>query len=280
MREEQTAVEASGQVAPVNPVHARRMDVRSSSGTIRKESMKKPHFVHVREHLSRVRDGYSFIPDPEAIYLGRQEENHFWELIGLRLQGCPVVVLAALRFERQDRVGVPDARESLASYLSSDESPGGSGRLTAILPNKDQDILAFLSGLRAGREFCPVSFDRMRVELAFDFRADNPSAVRGLKEIAAPLRQHYYRTVSGHVFRGESHQVETLVGGPEARFLAVRAPEQLLPQGVIRMPTLIVAHRFVGLQVDVTEEAARLAVRNWVPFQSSTASREGLIPVG
>lgn len=242
--------------------------------------MKTPHFAHVREHLARVRDGYSFIPDPEAIYLGRQEENHFWELIGLRLQGCPVVVLAALRFQRQERMGVPDARESLASYLSSDGAPGGSGRLTAILPNKDQEIPAFLSGLRAGREFSPVSFDRLRVELAFDFRADNPSAIRDLKEIAAPLRQQYYRTVSGHVFRGESHQVETLVGGPEVRFLAVRAPEQLLPQGVIRMPTLIVARTFVGLQVDVTEESARLAVRNWVPFLSGTASREGLIPVG
>jgi hypothetical protein len=29
-----------------------------------------------------------------------------------------------------------------------------------------------------------------------------------------------------------------------------------------------------------TEESARLAVRNWVPFVAGTASREGLIPVG
>jgi hypothetical protein len=64
------------------------------------------------------------------------------------------------------------------------------------------------------------------------------------------------------------------------RFLAVRSPEQLLPQGVIRLPTLFVAHKFIGLQVDVTMESARLAVRNWVPFLSGTASREGLIPVG
>jgi hypothetical protein len=41
-----------------------------------------------------------------------------------------------------------------------------------------------------------------------------------------------------------------------------------------------VAHKFIGLQVDVTMESARLAVRNWVPFLSGTASREGLIPVG
>jgi len=244
--------------------------------------MKQPHFAHVREHLERVRDGYSFIPDPESIYLGRQEEDHFWELVGLRLQGCPVIVLAALRFQRMERMGVPDSRESLATYLSATPDPEGGdrGRLTVLLPNKDQEIPQFLNGLRAGREFAPVSIDRLRVEIAFDFRADNPSAVRDLRDAASPLKRHYYRTVDGHVFRGESHYVEAPLGGAEARFLAVRSPEQLLPQGVIKTPTLFVAHRFIGLQVDVTDEAARLAVRNWIPFLSGTASREGLIPVG
>lgn len=243
--------------------------------------MKQPHFAHVKEHLERVRDGYSFIPDPEGIYLGRQEDGHFWELVGLRLQGCPVVVLAALRFQRQERTGVPDARESLATYLSANPDPGAgeSGRLTALLPHKDQAISQFLAGLRAGREFAPVSIDRLRVDLAFDFRADNPSAVREQKEAASPLRSHYYRTVGGHVFRGESHHVEAPLGAPVARFVAVRSPEQLLPKGVIRLPTLFVAHRFIGLQADVTEESARLAVRNWMPFLSGTAAREGLIPI-
>jgi hypothetical protein len=244
--------------------------------------MKQPHFLHVREHLERVRDGYSYIPDPESVYLGRVESDHFWELVGLRLQGCPVVVLAALRFKRQERMGVPDARESLATYLSTSPDPegGDDGRLTALLPNKDAEIPAFLSGLRAGREHAPVSIDRLRVEVAFDFRADNPSARREKKEAAAPLRSHYFRTVGGHVMRGESHQVDNPLGGPATRFLAVRSPEQILPQGVIRLPTVFVAHRFVALQVDVTEESARLAVRNWIPFLGGTASREGLIPVG
>lgn len=243
--------------------------------------MKQPHFEHVKEHLERVRDGYSFIPDPESVYLGRQEERHFWELIGLRLQGCPVIVLAALRFKREERMGVADARMSLASYLSEKPDPDARDAepLTALLPNKDQEIPAFLAGLRAGREFAPVNIDRLRVEVAFDFRADNPSAVRDKKEAASPLRRHYYRTVGGHVLRGESHQIDVPLGRTAARFLAVRSPQQLLPQGVIALPTVFVAHRFIGLQVDVTEEGARLAVRNWIPFLSSTASREGLIPV-
>lgn len=240
--------------------------------------MKHPHFDHVREHLERVRDGYAYIPDPEQVYLGLQEEDHFWELVGLRLQGCPVVVLAALRFERLERRGVRDSRESLATYLSA-PAAGEGKRITALLPHKDQSIPQFLMGLRAGREFAQVNIDRVRVEVAFDFRADNPSAVKDLREAAGPLRSHYYRTSAGHVLRGESHELSA-VAGSEDRFLAVRAPEQLLPRGVIQLPTLILAHRFVSLQVDVTSEAARLAVRNWIPFLPGTASSEGLIPMG
>jgi hypothetical protein len=242
--------------------------------------MRHPHFEHVREHLERVRDGYAYIPDPEQIYLGRQETDHFWELVGLRLQGCPVVVLAAVRFERMDRKGVPDSRESLAAYLSTPAPGSPEGRrLTALLPHKDQTIPQFLAGLRAGREFAPVSIDRVRVEIAFDFRADNPSATKDLRDAASPLRRHYYRTSQGHVLRGESHELVP-VEGSEHRFIAVRSPEQLLPQGVISLPTLFLAHRFIALQVNVSDEAARLAVRNWVPFLAGVASQEGLIPMG
>jgi hypothetical protein len=63
------------------------------------------------------------------------------------------------------------------------------------------------------------------------------------------------------------------------RFLAVRSPQQLTPQGVVHLPTLCIAHRFVALQVDVTEETARLAARNWIPFLSSTAAKESLVPI-
>jgi hypothetical protein len=242
--------------------------------------MAHTHIEHVAEHIARVRDGYAFIPDADQVYLGRQEKDHFWELVGLRLQGCPVVVLAALRFERLERKGVLDSRESLGVYLSTPARPGEAAerRLTALLPHKDQKIPQFLQGLRAGREFAPVSIDRVRVEVAFDFRADNPSALREMRA-ASPLKSQYYRTVDGHVLRGESHEVSP-VEGSDHRFVAVRSPEQLLPEGVIALPTLFFAHRFVALQVDVTDEAARLAVRNWVPFLPATASPEGLIPMG
>jgi len=241
--------------------------------------MKTPHYDHVQEHLERVRDGYSFIPDPESVYLGRHEGDHFWELVGLRLQGCPVLILAALRFRRMERRGVPDSRESLAAYLTNPPTEGAEGdRLVAFMPHKDESVPQFLRGLRAGREFTPVTIDRVRVEVAFDFRADNPAALRDLRDAAGPLRRHYYRTVRGHVLRGESHEIQA-PPGTEPRFIAVRSPEQILPQGVIKLPTLFIAHQFIGLQADVTEEAARLAARTWIPFLPATAARQAVIPL-
>ena len=40
---------------------------------------------------------------------------------------------------------------------------------------------------------------RTITEVAFDFRADNPSAIKDKREAASPLKSHYYRTVGGHV---------------------------------------------------------------------------------
>ena len=91
-----------------------------------------------------------------------------------------------------------------------------------------------------------------------------------------PLTTHYYRTVEGRVIRGESHEVEP-ADTPAHRYIAIKSPQQLLPQGVIHMSTLIVAHRFIGLQVAVADEAVRQSVRNWVPFVSATAADESLV---
>lgn len=243
--------------------------------------MSRHHFEHVRAHLDRVRYGHMVTPEPEAVFLGREEEDHFWELIGLRLTGCPVVVLAAFRFRRLELPGIPYARESLASYLSDLPTPRATdevGMLPALLPHHEQQIPTFLRGLRAGRSISPVDLEPTRIEVAFDFRMENPTAVHDLREAAKPLRDHVYRTVDGHLFRGRSHEVPA---GRKDRdlFLAVRSPEQVTPQGIFPLPTLIVNRRYLALRVDTTDEAASAAARNWVPFLPDNASPRPLLPV-
>jgi hypothetical protein len=242
--------------------------------------MQLPHFEHVRAHLDRVQHGHTVVPEPDAVYLAREEEDHLWELVGLRLQGSPVVLLAALRFQRLPLPGISNARESLATYLTNLPAPRPGdqiGRIPAFLPHQGEQIPAFLRGMRSGRDPRPVGLDPARIDLAFDFRIQNPAAVKDLREAASPLREHFYRSAEGHVFRGLSHEVPTT--GAPCRFVAVRSPEQLTPQGALKHPTLFVSQRFIALHVEVTEEATRLAARTWVPFQAAFASHQSLVPI-
>ncbi len=65
----------------------------------------KLHQAHVTDLLQRVEDGTTATPDPENTFLGGSEGEFFWELVGMRLTGCPIIVLAALRFRYRELPG-------------------------------------------------------------------------------------------------------------------------------------------------------------------------------
>jgi len=46
---------------------------------------------------------------------------------------------------------------------------------------------------------------------------------------------------------------------------------------VMPLPTLIFNRSYVGMAVDITEEAPRLAAPNWLPFLPASASQESLL---
>lgn len=239
--------------------------------------MVKPHLRHVVEHLERVRSGHTVTPNPEAVFLGGEDGDSFWELIGMRLVGCPVVVLAALRFRRHDLPGIDHARESLATYLFPPPAPrdtGDRGMIPALLPNARERISAFLSGLRAGRTVTPVHLDPEHIELAFDFRMHNPWALESVRRAVGPLRTYIFRTRDGHLLKGQSRAVHGSDG-----FVAVQTPVQLLGAGEVPLPTLILRRSYLGLMVDVTDESPRLAAQNWLPFLPVTASQKSILPL-
>lgn len=241
-----------------------------------------PHVEHIHAHLERVRYGHLVDPSPETIYLGAREDDHFWELVGLRLAGCPVVVLALLRFQALELRGIPCARESLSTYLSALPSPGWSdeaGALSAILPRQDQSIPFFLKRLQGGLRSSPVSLDPARIEVAFDFRLQNPTLIPDLREEAGPLRDHYYRTVDGHLLRGRSHEVPATAPEEKHRFVAISSPEQLSPRGVYPLPTLFVNRRYLALRARAGSQEEMAAVTNWVPFLPASATAESILPV-
>jgi len=241
-----------------------------------------PHIDHVHDHLERVRYGHLVDPAPDTVYLGAEEDGHFWELVGLKLAGCPVVVLALLRFQRRDLPDIPYARESLSTYLSSLPSPRAideAGALTAILPPHDQAIAFFLKRLRAGLRVSPVSLDPARVDIAFDFRLQNPTLVPDCRSGAMPLRDHVYRTVDGHVLRGRSHEIPPTLSADRHRFTAVSSPEQITPSGVYPFPTLFLNRRYLAVRAHASSREEMAQLMRWVPFLPSSATEESILPL-
>jgi hypothetical protein len=240
------------------------------------------HIDHVHAHLERVRYGHLVDPPPDAVYLGAEEEDHFWELVGLRFSGCPMVVLALLRFQRLDLPGIDNARESLATYLSTLPSPGWedeAGALTALLPPNDQSISFFLKRLRAGLRPTPVNLDPARIEVAFDFRLQNPTLIADFRDSAEPLTDHYYRTVDGHVLRGRSHGVPATAPEELHRFVTISSPEQITASGVYPLPTLFVNRRYLALRAEARTRDELVALMKWVPFDPASAAPEGVLPL-
>jgi len=245
-------------------------------------AMPHPHLDHVREHLDRVRYGHLVDPSPESLYLGSEDDDSFWELVGLRLTGCPIVVLALLRFQNLGLPDIPNSRESLSSHLSTLPAPRAFeeiGALSVILPPHDQRIPFFLKRLRAGLRVSSVSLDPARVEVAFDFRLQNPTLVREFRDGALPLRDHYYRTVDGHVVRGRSHEIPAAAPADRHRFVAISSPEQITPQGIYPLPTIFVNRAYLALRAHAAspEEAASLV--NWIPFAADLANPGSLLPI-
>ena len=67
------------------------------------------HVSHIKAHLERVREGHSIVNEPEKVYLGHTEGESFWEVLGLRLAGHPLPILAAFPSEdsRSQGSGMP-----------------------------------------------------------------------------------------------------------------------------------------------------------------------------
>lgn len=242
-----------------------------------------PHLQHVQEHLARLRDGVATLARPEDVFLGPEEADHFWEVIGLRLRGHPTVVLGAVRFQRHEYPGTPYARESLAAYLTSPPAPMASsfgaanaGEITAYLPRWHESIPGFLARLRDGPDHAPVFLDRDVVDAAFDLRMTNPSGMEAVKRRAGPMDPYLVRTTGGHVLRGRSHGTGPNPGH-DARFVAITACEQLTPKGRTRLPSVMLNREFIAMAVALTDEKTRLAAPNWTPFLPVTASKRHLL---
>lgn len=241
-----------------------------------------PHVTHVHEHLERLSSGISITMDESSVFLGAEDQTHFWELVGLRLKGVPTVVLAALRFQRHDHPGEPYARESLAAYLSAPPAPlatdlgaARSGEISAYLPRWNETIPNFLTRMRAGVDTDAVHLSPDMVEAAFDFRTGNPFSVDVIRRSVGPMTPHVLRTAEGHVLYGLAHPGARHQGA----FLALTHAHQFTPGGKISLPPLMVRRDWLVALLPLAHERTRLAASNWVPFLPATANSRHILHI-
>ncbi len=133
--------------------------------------------------------------------------------------------------------------------------------------------------LRGGLVPGPVNLDPARIEVAFDFRLQNPTLIPDLRDEAEPLRDHYYRTLDGHVVRGRSHAVPATAPDESHRFVAISSPEQITPSGVYPLPALFVNRRYLAVRALARTRDETLAVMKWVPFLPASAAHESILPL-
>lgn len=239
-----------------------------------------PHVLHVHEHLERLASGITITMDEEEVFLGASQEDHFWELVGLRVTGVPTVVLAALRFHRHEHPGEPYARESLATYLSSPPAPlatdlgaARAGEISAYLPRWNETIPNFLARMRGGVDTDAVHLSPDTVEVAFDFRTGNPFSVDAIRRTVGPLTPHVLRTVDGHVLYGLAHTGAQRQGA----FLALTHAHQFTPRGKTPLPPLMVRRDYLVALLPLAHERTRLAAANWAPFLPALAAAEHIL---
>ncbi len=242
-----------------------------------------PHVEHILTHLKRTKNGQITISKPEEVYLGHACDSFLWELIGLRLEGNPNPILGCMYFRRHDFPGKAHARESLATYLSNPPSEITSsslavpmGAVPVLLPRTTETVPGFLKNVAMGNLPQPVYLDPTRIEFAWDFRTYNPYGIEALKHRADALRERIIRTGRGHIIRGMSHELVQPLGGSR-RFVAIKDPQQLVPEGRIGLPALAVNRSFVAISADITDQTTRLAAANWFPFSMNSASRKHVL---
>ena len=243
----------------------------------------RPHMkpvVGLLQEVRRRRDEMVRTPTPEETFLVHDEGDCFWELLALRVRGYPAMLIGAARFQRQPSPrGVRHARRPLAMYLSTPPKELGLAKtarpanlLELLLPEMDEEIPAFQARIGSGGKGRTLYLDVETIEVAFDFRFENPSVEREQGVYHAPPEMHLFRTLEGHVLSGTAHGLHRRLH-QGASFITMQQPLQHTPSGVQLLPPALVVHRsFVAVDGEVGEgESLSDWTANVAPFQAATA---------
>lgn len=226
-----------------------------------------PHVLMLLHSLKSAREETGNATMPKEVFLAREKPSHLLELVGLRLRGLDALVLACIRFRKQTVGEGQLSRQSLASFLSNPEREVGlvdtqppKHLIEVTLPDTREPVLKFLERCREGVDYPTMIIDRGEVELAFDFRLDNPSRMRKGDGSGEPRERHLFRTTGGHLLSAVPHRLPNKLMRDDP-FLALTRPVQHTPTRDRPLPTLVVHRRFLTLTTPM-----RGKLTSWLNF--------------
>lgn len=195
----------------------------------------------------------------EFLYATRAEgKPGFWELLGFRIAGMSHALLGAVHFQSQSDDPLLFARRSLGHFLSSppqalslDRSHYPADLIEMRVPREGESVPDLLARLKRGEPTGSLYVDAGLIELAFDFRPQNPSLQRP-KGAAGPGQRMLFRTRDGHVITGLTVNLTAKLRRAEA-FIALTGVRQLLSARSLDLPTLVVHREFLTMLADYPE---------------------------
>lgn len=195
----------------------------------------------------------------EFLYVTRTEgKPGFWELLGFRVTGMSRVLLAAVHFPDQGGDPLHFARRSLVHFLSSPPQTLGIDRTTypadvleLRLPREGETVPDLLGRLKRGEPTAAVYLDADLVEIACDFRPENPSLMRA-PDGGGVGKRLLFRTREGHVLSGVAANLSSRLRRGGA-FFALTGVEQVLDGRTLALPTLLVHREFLAMLTDFPE---------------------------
>lgn len=241
--------------------------------------------AHVGQLLRQLKAGaQNASPETLAsLFLIKEEDELFWELVAFRVRGHPALLLGAMCFRRQTGTAGSYSRRSLISYLSSPPKELGltrsarpAGMIEILLPGVDEDIISFRARMQQGDSASAMFLEADTIDFAFDFRTRNPSV--DIPVIRANAVETYLvRTVRGHVLMGHVHDFHTKLHH-EKSFIALINPVQFIHSGQQLVPTLAIHRSFISMTAQLpSREASTEWVSSSVPFHASMAEQRYLL---
>jgi hypothetical protein len=136
-------------------------------------------------------------------------------------------------------------------------------------------VLHFLERARRGEACRSLVIDRREIELALDFRLENPSKTRPVAAEPEAGERHLFRTSAGHILSGYPHHLPAKLHRADD-FVALTRPTQHTATHDRPLPTLVVHRGYLTMAAKVEGGIERWLERT-APFQASLANPKHLL---